>query len=81
MPEGIYPSDPQPYVERMLPIADLRDMLSELPNDGGLGESELKSLRRLKRLLDGAFKDGIPIDALGDDIEDSGLAPSQVPTG
>jgi len=81
MPEGIYPSDPQPYVERMLPIADLRDMLSELPNDGGLSESELKSLRRLKRLLDGAFKDGIPIDALGDDIEDSGLAPSQVPTG
>jgi hypothetical protein len=58
MPIGLYQEDPALPIENKIPVADLRKFYDELPNDEPLSEREHKSLRRLKRLLDGDFKNG-----------------------
>jgi hypothetical protein len=64
MPEKFsYSSDPEPLVQKMLPIDDLRRLYSELPDEVGLTEADRRSLNRLKRFLDGDFKNGIPVGA------------------
>jgi hypothetical protein len=62
MPEGFaYSTDPEPLVEKMLPISELHRLYSELPEEHALTDVERKSLRRLKRFLDGEFKNGTPV--------------------
>jgi len=58
MPVAIYREDPTGYVENKIPVDDLRSLYRDLPDDGALTEEDRKSLRRLKRLLDGEFKNG-----------------------
>ena len=65
MPNAIYREDPSGYVENKIPVSDLRSLYERLPDDGSLTDEDRKSLRRLKRLLDGKFKNGTgsPFDA------------------
>jgi hypothetical protein len=76
MPEGIYREDPSGYVENKIPVSDLRSLYQKLRNDGELADADQKSFRRLKRLLDGDYKDGLgaPFDTdedqhLEEDVE------------
>ncbi len=60
LPKDImFQSDPAPFVENKISMTDLLRLYDTLPADSTLTEGEQKSLRRLKRLLDGEFKDGI----------------------
>lgn len=58
MPIAIYREDPSGYVENKISVSDLRSLYERLPDDGTLTDEDKKSLRRLKRLLDGKYKNG-----------------------
>lgn len=77
MPVAIYREDPSGYVENKIPVSDLRSFYRDLPDDGTLTDVDRKSLRRLKRLLDGDFKNGTgtPFDS----DEDPNLEPGGEP--
>jgi hypothetical protein len=59
MPFGIYTGDVSLAVENKIPAKELRRLYDELPNNEPLAEVEQKSLRRLQRLLNGEFRNGI----------------------
>lgn len=59
MPVAIYNSDPALVVEKKLPVADLKRLYEELPDDGTLGDEDRRNLKTLQRFLNGEFKDGI----------------------
>jgi len=59
MPMAVYRENPDPIVENKIPLADLRRLYDELPNNGDLTEQDQKSLDGLRRLLNGEFKAGI----------------------
>jgi len=62
LPPAMYSSDPEPFIENKVPMSDLRRLFNELPQEEQLAEREQKSLWVLKRLLDGEFKSGVPIE-------------------
>ncbi len=59
LPFAIYEKDPEPAVENKIPIADLRKLYDELPEDPAMTDRDRKSLAALRRFLDGEFKNGI----------------------
>ncbi len=67
MPIAIYQTDPTPFVENKISVSDLKRLYETLPADNSLTESDQKSLRRLKRFLDGEFKNGVDILNANDD--------------
>ncbi len=71
-----YSSDPEPIIEKMMPVVDLRRMFAELPRDASLSEADVKSLQRLKRLVDGRYRDGIPV-GMDETDEDTSDQPTQ----
>jgi hypothetical protein len=70
MPVGLYQSDPTPHVENTISTSALKSLYEALPYDNDLTDSDRKSLRRLKRFLDGDFKNGIDFHQLNDPGED-----------
>jgi len=56
-----YSSDPTEFVENKLPVKVLRELFEKLRDTEPLNEQQTKSLGRLKALLDGKFKNGVPI--------------------
>jgi hypothetical protein len=74
MPNAIYREDPSGYIENKIPVSDLRSLYERLPDDGTLTDEDKKSLRRLKRFLEGKYKNGTgsPFDAdeSADDVLD-----------
>ena len=79
MPIGVYAEDPTLSVENKIPIADLRRLYNELPDDETLTELDRESLRRLHRFLNGEFRNGIGPAQLDDppangenDVADAG---------
>jgi hypothetical protein len=61
LPNMMYEGDPTLFVENKIPVADLKNLYERLPDDPDLPEVEQKSLKRLGRLLNGEFKNGIGI--------------------
>jgi hypothetical protein len=59
LPIAIYSENPDSVVENKIPVADLRRLYQELPQDPTLTESDRKSIATLKRFLDGEFKNGV----------------------
>jgi len=60
MPEGYgYHEDPAPGVENKISIEDLAQLFSQTTDEANLTEADLKSLERLRRFLNGEFKNGI----------------------
>jgi predicted KAP-like P-loop ATPase/F0F1-type ATP synthase membrane subunit c/vacuolar-type H+-ATPase subunit K len=59
LPVAAYSADPAVAVENKIPVADLRVLYRELPDDGALTDIDRRSLATLRRFLDGEFKDGI----------------------
>jgi hypothetical protein len=59
LPTAIYRTDPIPVVENKIPVADLRRLHDELPDDGPLTPQDRGALSRLRRILSGEFKNGI----------------------
>jgi hypothetical protein len=72
MPLGIYEKDPTPFVENKISTANLKRLYETLPGDESVTEADRKSLRRLKRFLDGEFKDGLDFPQLQDSNEQRG---------
>jgi hypothetical protein len=70
MPLGLFDSDPTPYVENKISTSDLKRLFEILPDDNAMTDSDRRSLRRLKRFLDGDFKNGIGFQQLDDPSED-----------
>jgi hypothetical protein len=64
LPNMVYITDPATAVENKISISDLKELLGALPDDGTLTEADQQSLRTLRRLLDGEFKDGAGPDSL-----------------
>jgi hypothetical protein len=59
LPVAVYEQNPDSVVENKIPVADLRKLYEELPQDPTLTEPDRKSLDTLRRFLDGEFRDGI----------------------
>ena len=57
----VFRDDPTPYVETMLPLADLAALLRDLPEAEDLDEGETAALLRLRKLLAGEYSNGIPM--------------------
>jgi hypothetical protein len=53
-----YTSDVAPFVENKIPLEDLQRLYEQLPDDGSLNSIDRQSLRTLRRMLDGEFKNG-----------------------
>jgi hypothetical protein len=62
MPKGLYPGNPEPFIENKIPVAELRRLFETLTEDGPLSEANRLSLRILGRLLNGEFAKGVAID-------------------
>jgi predicted KAP-like P-loop ATPase len=59
MPANVsYSEDVSPFVENKIPVADLKRLYEQLPDDATLGDVDRQSLRALRRLLDGGFRNG-----------------------
>ncbi|HEY2168148.1 MAG TPA: hypothetical protein VGJ30_00870, partial [Candidatus Angelobacter sp.] len=59
MPANVsYSEDVAPFVENKIPLADLKRLYEQLPDDNTLSDLDNQSLRALQRLLDGEFKNG-----------------------
>lgn len=67
MPVGIYDRDPTAFVEMKIPVDDLRRLFDTLVDDEPPNEAEEVALARLKKFLDGEFKNGIGFEQLGQD--------------
>jgi hypothetical protein len=59
MPVAVYSEDPALMIRNKITLEDLRRLYDLLPDDGSLASDDQKSLNRLRRLLDGEFKNGI----------------------
>jgi hypothetical protein len=64
MPVGIYENDPTAFVEMKIPVENLRNLYDALIDGEPLDEFEQTALPRLKRFLDGEFRNGVGIDQL-----------------
>lgn len=60
-----YPNDPAPMVDNTLTVAILERLLNELPNDEELNDRETKAFDRMRRLVTGEFRNGIPMSEIG----------------
>lgn len=67
LPVAQYSGDASLAVENKISLADLRQLYENLPDEGGLSDVDQQSLRTLRRLLDGQFKNGIGPFGLYDD--------------
>jgi hypothetical protein len=56
----LWETDPTPAIEPLFPIADFKKVLEELPSGQELDTDENEALDRLRRLISGEFKNGIP---------------------
>jgi hypothetical protein len=59
LPIAVYQKDPVSIVENKIPVAVLRKLYEELPDDAALTDRDRESLSTLRRFLDGEFKNGI----------------------
>jgi hypothetical protein len=59
LPVAVYGNDAALAVENKISLADLSQLYERLPEEGELSTEDEKSLHRLRRLLDGDFKQGI----------------------
>lgn len=59
LPIAVYSDDAALVVQNKISIEDLERLYNELPDAGDLTGEDHKSLARLRRLLDGEFKNGI----------------------
>jgi KAP family P-loop domain len=59
LPFAIYQDNPELVVENKIPVADLKKMYEQLPEDQNLTDEDRKALATLRRFLDGEFKNGI----------------------
>jgi KAP family P-loop domain len=66
MPIGMYTSDPTPIVENKISTMDLNRLYETLGDDEAMTDLDRKSLRRMKRFLDGEFKNGISPEQIAD---------------
>jgi predicted KAP-like P-loop ATPase len=58
-PVAAYSEDPALAVENKIPVADLKKLYEELPEDGDLNDQDKKTSETLRRFLAGEFKGGI----------------------
>lgn len=65
-----YSSDPTPSVENKMSVDLIRKLFNELPDDYDPAELPQKYVRRLRRFLNGEFKNGIGIGQMNDDSDD-----------
>jgi hypothetical protein len=66
MPIAICTSDPTVFIENKIAVSDLSRLYESLADDKDITDSDRVSLRRLKRFLDGKFKNGVGFDQLDD---------------
>jgi hypothetical protein len=59
LPVALYETDPEPYVENKIPVADLKKFYDELPQEPTMTDRDQKALSTLERFLNGEFKNGI----------------------
>jgi len=50
-PGFIWDGDPNPLVDSLFPIAEIRGMLNDLPDDEPLDDGEAEGIARIRRLL------------------------------
>ena len=62
----IYSQDATISVENKIPVAKLKELYEQLPDDGIETDEDRRALRNLQRLLNGEFKSGIGPDGLHD---------------
>ena len=60
-----YPNDPAPVVENTLSIATLENLFNELPDDEVLNDVETRAFDRMRRLIAGEYKNGVPMSEIG----------------
>jgi hypothetical protein len=53
-----YTSDVAPFVENKIPLEDLKRLYEQLPDESTVNDIDRQSLRTLRRLLNGDFKNG-----------------------
>jgi hypothetical protein len=61
LPVAHYTSDPSPFVESRISLALLRRLSLDVASAPELTKEEAASLRRIDRLLNGDYKDGVPM--------------------
>jgi predicted KAP-like P-loop ATPase len=69
-----YTSDVAPFVENKIPLEDLKRLYEQLPDDGAVNDIDRHSLRTLRRLLDGDFKNGAGPGGLYKDDDEADAA-------
>ncbi|WP_420239642.1 KAP family P-loop NTPase fold protein [Telmatobacter bradus] len=62
LPMMRYTSDPTALVENFISIPSLRKLYEEATNEEGLTKESQGALRRLSNLLDGKYRDEVPMD-------------------
>lgn len=60
-----FQSDPTPVVDATLTVAILERLLNELSDDEELDEREKYAFARMRRLVAGEYKNGVPMDEIG----------------
>jgi hypothetical protein len=75
MPPNVnYSGDPTSFVENKLPLLDLRTLDMNLPYEDDLTDMDRQSLRVLRRLINGEFKNGIgPSELYTNEEDDEGF--------
>jgi len=58
-----FSEDPTPFIESKIPVADLKRLFEELPDDNSVSEEDRRFLAILKRFLDGEYKNGVSVNA------------------
>jgi hypothetical protein len=59
LPVAVYDSDPTPLVENKIPVADIRRLFEDLPEDPALTTTDRNTLETVQRFLNGEFKNGV----------------------
>ncbi len=56
----LWETDPTPHVDLLFPIEEFKELLETSPQEGQLDENETRTLERLRELISGKFKNGVP---------------------
>lgn len=79
MPTGVYSSDPEPVVENKMSVDLIRKLFNELPDDYDPADLPQRYVKRLRRFLNGEFKNGIDIGQIDDGNDNRDQTDSEGP--